>query len=121
MELEVIANKLVSKCRNGQPIEALNELYDKEAVSVEAADQGNGREARGIESIREKHQWWDNNVEVKEQSVSDAMLHGDDKFAVIFKVNGRFTESGEEFHMEEVAIYHVSSGKIIREEFFYSA
>ena len=120
MELKEIANKLVSKFRNGQSIETLSELYDTDAISVEAIDHGNGREAMGIEAIREKHQWWDANVEVKEESVSDAMLHGDNKFAVIFKVYGRFLESGEEFHMEEIAVYYINSGKIVREEFFLS-
>ena len=46
------------------------------------------------------------------------MLHGDDRFAVIFDVAAREKASGKEMVMKEVAIYHVADGKIVREEFF---
>ena len=58
-------------------------------------------------------------MEVTGGSVSDPMLHGEDRFAVIFEVSGHEKESGTAFDMKEVAIYHVAGGKIVREEFFY--
>ena len=47
------------------------------------------------------------------------MLHGEDRFAVIFEVQGKEKASGNAFDMKEVGIYHVADGKIVREEFFY--
>lgn len=78
-----------------------------------------GRETHGIDGIRGKHDWWNANFEATGASVSDPFLHGEDRFAVIFEVQGREKASGTTFDMKEVAIYHVADGKIVREEFFY--
>lgn len=119
MELKEIAAELVAGCRENRTRANLDALYSPDAVSVEASDMGNGREARGLEAIKAKHDWWDSAMEVSGGSVSDPYLHGDDRFAVIFEVSGREKESGRTFDMREVAIYHVADGRIVREEFFY--
>ncbi len=119
MDLKEIATELVAGCREDRARANLDALYSNDAVSVEATDQGNGREAVGLDAIRAKHDWWQNNMEVSGGSVSDPMLHGDDRFAVIFEVQGRNRQNGEAFDMTEVAVYHVADGRILREEFFY--
>lgn len=119
MTLKEIAEELVDGCRNGRESENLGKLYAPDAVSVEASAQGMEREAKGVEAIRGKHAWWNENFEMTGGSVSDPMLHGDDRFAVIFEVQGREKASGDSFDMKEVAIYSVADGKIVREEFFY--
>ena len=120
MTLKNIADELVAGCREGREKENLNKLYAEDAVSVEAVDmQGQGREVKGRDAIRGKHEWWENAMEVTGASVGDPMLHGDDRFAVIFEVQGREKESGKAFDMKEIGIYHVNGDKIVREEFFY--
>ena len=120
MNLKEVAQELVAGCRENRTAENLEKLYTPDAVSVEAVDdQGMGREAHGVDAIRGKHDWWDNATEVTHFSASDPFLHGDDRFAVIFQVQGKMKDSGEAFDMHEVAIYHVAGGKIVREEFFY--
>ena len=120
MNLKEIADELVAGCRENRAKENLNKLYAVDAVSVEAADaMGMGREAKGRDAIRGKHEWWEGAHEVTGATVSDPYMHGDDRFAVIFEVQGTVKESGENFDMKEVGIYHVASGQIVREEFFY--
>ena len=120
MTLNEIAAELVAGCREGHVMENLDKLYAPDAVSVEAADpMGMGREAQGIEAIKGKHVWWDNTFEVTGGDISDPYPHGDDRFAVRFQVDTRHKETGEETSMDEIAIYHVADGKIVREEFFY--
>lgn len=120
MNLKEIAEELVAGCRENRAKANLDKLYTADAVSVEGADmQGMGREVQGLDAIRGKHDWWEANHEVTGGNISDPMLHGDDRFAVIFQVQGKMKESGESFDMREVAIYHVADGKIAREEFFY--
>lgn len=119
MVLKEIADELVAGCREGREMANLERLYAPDAVSVEASDMGGqGRETHGIEGIRGKHEWWAASTEVTGGSVSDPMLHGDDRFAVIFEVQGRDRESGKSFDMKEVGVYHVADGRIVREEFF---
>ena len=119
MMLKEIAEALVAGCREGRETENLDRLYAADAVSVEAVDHGNGREAVGLDAIRAKHAWWSENVEMTGGTVSDPMLHGEDRFAVIFEAQGRDRSTGTDFDMKEVGLYHVSGGKIVREEFFY--
>ncbi|WP_170514614.1 nuclear transport factor 2 family protein [Ruegeria atlantica] len=120
MNLKEIADELVAGCREDRAKENLNKLYAPDAVSVEAQEmEGMGRETHGVDGIRGKHEWWEGAHEVSGASVSEPYLHGDDRFAVIFEVQGKVKESGEAFDMKEVAIYHVANGKIVREEFFY--
>lgn len=120
MSLKEIAEELVAGCRENREMANLDKLYAADAVSVEAADNmGMGRETKGLEAIRGKHEWWENAMEVTGNTVSDPMLHGEDRFAVIFEVQGREKAQGTSFEMKEVAIYHVADGKIVREEFFY--
>lgn len=120
MDLKAIATELVAGCREGREVANLDRLYAEDAVSVEAADQGGGRESRGREAIRAKHAWWNENMEMTGGSISDPMLHGDDRFAVVFEAEGREKASGKAFSMKEVAVYHVRDGHIVREEFFYA-
>ncbi|MCA8883627.1 MAG: nuclear transport factor 2 family protein [Rhodobacteraceae bacterium] len=119
MELKAIADALVAGCREGRTIENLAILYAPDAVSVEAVDSGGGREAPGIDAIRGKHIWWEENFEVHSASVSDPMLHGPDRFAVIFELDATMKATGTREAMKEVALYTVKGGKIVREEFFY--
>lgn len=119
MTLKEIADELVAGCREHRELANLDKLYSEDAVSVEASDQGMGRESKGRDAIRGKHEWWEANMEMTGGSVSDPMLHGDDRFAVIFEAQGRDKSSGNTFDMKEIAVYHVACGKIVREEFFY--
>lgn len=121
MTLMDIANELVAGCREGRERENLDKLYADNVVSVEAADMGGqGRETHGLDGIKGKHDWWDANNEMTGGAISDPFPHGDDRFAVIFEVQGKDKTTGEPFDMKEVGVYHVADGKIVREEFFYA-
>ena len=119
MSAATIGAQLVEHCRNQTEGEALKTLYSPDVVSVEAVDNGMGRECHGIAGIEGKHQWWAENFEMHGGSVSDAMPHGDDRFAVIFEMDATHKPSGQRTQMKEVGLYTVADGKIVREEFFY--
>ena len=120
MSIKDIAAELVAGCRENRARDNLDKLYSADAVSVEAQDMnGQGRETKGLDGIKGKHDWWESNMEATGGSVSDPMIHGDDRFAVIFEVQGKEKATGKPFDMKEVAVYHVSGDKIVREEFFY--
>ena len=123
MEQMQIAKELVAGCREGgsRVRDNLERLYAAEAVSVEASDMGGqGRETHGLDGIKGKHDWWDGAMEEHSTSVTGPFRHGDDRFAVIFDVDATDKKSGKRMQMQEVAVYHVADGKIVREEFFYA-
>ncbi len=118
MTLKEIADELVTGCREHRERQNLPVLYARDAVSVEPADWGTGRETHGLAAIDGKHVWWEENHDVTGGSVEGPFLHGDDRFAVYFTVEGRSRADGKPFAMSEVGVYHVSNGRIVREEFF---
>lgn len=120
MNLKEIADELVAGCRENRARANLQKLYAQDAVSVEAADMGGtGRETHGLAGIDGKHQWWEDNHEVTGGKVDGPFLHGDDRFAVVFAMQGKTKADGKTFDMTEIGVYHVGDGKITREEFFY--
>jgi ketosteroid isomerase-like protein len=119
MSLKKISEELVAGCRENRARANLDKLYAADAVSIEAADMGQGREAKGLDAIKAKHDWWENSMEFLGGEITGPMPHGDDRFAVIFTMKAREIATGKVSDMQEVAIYHVKDNKIVREEFFY--
>jgi ketosteroid isomerase-like protein len=122
MTLIEIANALVAGCREGREKENLAQLYAPDAVSVEGADMtGQGAAVTGVEAILAKHHWWESAHEMHGGTIEGPFTHGDDRFAVIFGLDVTHRETGQRIQGREVAVYHVKGGRIVREEFFYTA
>ncbi|MFD1344387.1 SnoaL-like domain-containing protein [Litorisediminicola beolgyonensis] len=121
MTLKEIAEELVAGCRNGKARANVDRLYSEDAISVEAMDGPSGsRVTEGRAGIHGKHEWWETAMEEHSTETSGPFLHGDDRFAVVFKVDATDRSNGQRVQMEEVGVYHVADGKIVREEFFYT-
>ena len=114
-----IAKKLVELCAQGKNMEALTTLFAADAVSVEAgAPPGMQREAKGLAAIKAKGEWWLANHEVHSASMTGPWPH-DDRFIVGFQYDVTNKPSGNRMKMNEVGLFTVKNGKIVREEFFY--
>ena len=114
-----IANKLVALCREGKNAESLSTLYAADAVSIEAmAMPGTQQESKGLAAIHAKGEWWVNNHEVHAATITGPWPNGN-RFVVGFSYDVTNKPSGRRMQMEEVGLYTVQDGKIVREEFFY--
>lgn len=114
-----IAKQLVELCRQGKNDEAINTLFADDVVSVEAAvPPGMEREAKGLAALKAKAAWWRDNHVVHSGTVNGPWPH-DDRFVVGFQFDVTHKPSGQRMKMDEVALYQVKGGKIVREEFFY--
>ena len=113
-----IGTALVGFCREGKNLQAIETLYSKDVKSIEAAAMGGSpRECEGMESVMGKTKWWGENHTVH-SATAEGPFPFDDKFAVYFKYDVTPKATGKRMTMDEIAIYHVQSGKIVREEFF---
>jgi ketosteroid isomerase-like protein len=120
MDTMAIANKLVELCRQGKNDEALTTLFADNATSVEAfAPPGMQQEMKGLPALRGKGDWWRNNHEIHSASVTGPWPHGN-RFVVGFQYDVTNKPSGRRMKMDEVGLYTIENGKIVREEFFYS-
>ncbi len=121
MTAKEVGEKLVGYCREGRNVDAINELYADDIVSIEAMEppEGGARRMEGKEAILGKNRWWAENHEVHSGEASGPFPHGDDQFAAIFRYDVTNKPSGQRFMMEEVAVYTLRDGKVAQEEFFY--
>ncbi|MDA1312366.1 MAG: nuclear transport factor 2 family protein [Acidobacteria bacterium] len=121
MSVADIANGLVSLCKQGKFLDAVNQYYGESIVSVEAfGNEKMPAEMSGIDAIRGKNQWWAENHEVHGLEVAGPYV-GDAGFAVKFNLDVTPKMTGQRMTMVEVGWYTVADGKISREEFYYNA
>ncbi len=118
-----VGKKLVELCRQGKFAEATDTLYSRDIVSIEAAS-GPNMPARmeGMEAIKAKGKWWEENHEVHKAEVEGPFPHGD-RFIVRFKMDmtpKAGPMAGKRFTMDEAGLYTVKDGKVTQEEFFYT-
>ena len=118
MTTSEVATKLVDFCRQGQFEDAVKELYSPNIVSVEP-DGAPLKEVKGLEGVIKKGEHFNSMVEefhgmeVSNPVVADQFFSCSMKMDVTFKGAPRST-------MEEICLYQVNDGKIIREEFFFT-
>jgi len=115
-----VADKLVALCSKGQFMEAIQTLYAADVVSVEAmAMPGHSRETSGLEGVIGKGNWWAAEHEVHSLKLEGPLVAGS-HFCVRFALDVTAKSSGQRMLMDELGVYQVKDGKVVREEFFYS-
>src|SRR5262249_51145781 len=121
MNTEEVANKVVVLTRKQAWHEAVDVLYDKDMVSVEASGMGGeSPEKRGIDAVRGKVDWWVNAMDVHSFKVSGPFV-AHDRFVAPYDADVTDKNLKKRFQMSEVGVYTVKKGKIVREEFLPSA
>ena len=119
MDTKEVALKLVEHCKKGEFIQAMEALYSKDIASVEPIAIGDmPAETQGIEAVLGKGKWWTENHEIHSMVTEGPYVHGD-QFAVTFSMDVTNKPTGQRHKGTEVAVYTVSNGKVVREEFFY--
>jgi ketosteroid isomerase-like protein len=119
-----VGKKLVDLCRQGKFGEAMNALYAPNIVSVEAAGDPSGKmpqRMEGIQAVRGKGEWWEQNHQVHSVHVDGPWPHGD-RFIARFQLDVTAKAgpmAGKRMTLDEAALYTVKDGKIVHEEFFY--
>jgi len=117
MNTEEVAQKVVELVRKQAWHEALDTLYDKDIVSVEArASDGDSPEKQGIDQVRGKTDWWVNAMEVHSFKANGPFV-AHDRFVVQYDADVTDKSSKKRMQLSEVGVYTVKNGKIVREEF----
>ena len=120
MNTQQIANRLVELCRAGKFDQVYDELFADDAENVEMPAMADGPlgNASGLAAMRRKSQLWAEGVEeMHGGSVGEPVVAGS-WFALPMSMDVTFKGRGR-MAMEELCVYHVRDGKIVREQFFY--
>jgi hypothetical protein len=117
MSTEEVAQKVVELVRKQAWHEALDTLYDKNIVSIEAsASEGESPEKRGIDQVRGKTDWWLENMQVHSFKANGPFV-AHDRFVVQYDADVTDKNSNKRMQLSEVGVYTVKDGTIVREEF----
>lgn len=113
-----IAHRLVELCRQGAYETAQTELYGADAVSIEPEGSPTPN-IQGRDAIVAKGKAFIKSVEIHGGSVSEPVVAGS-FFSLSMTLDITPRAGGARFLMEEICLYEVRDGKIVREQFFYS-
>lgn len=119
MTTSEVANRLVELCREGKYLQAIDELYSNDIVSVEPEGAPNVN-TQGIEAVRQKTINFEEMVEsVQSSEVSDPTV-ADNFFSVNMHSVVTFKGAPGPADMNEICVYQVKNGKVVAEQFFYT-
>lgn len=113
-----VAHRLVALCRQGAYETAQLELFAEDAVNIEP-EGATSPNVKGREAIIAKGKEFLASVEIHGGSVSDPIV-AESFFSLVMTLDLTPRAGGERFTMEEICVYEVRDGKIVREQFFYS-
>jgi hypothetical protein len=117
MNAQEVADRLVLLCREGKNVEAINELYDDNVVSHEP-EGSPMKEKVGKQAVLDAtNQWFDSVEELHNAYISNPIVGGN-FFACTMKVDATYKEHGRNV-MDELCVYEVKDGRIVRDQFFY--
>jgi hypothetical protein len=94
-----------------------DKYYDKKLVSIEGV--GVNLAWHGRKAVRAKSEAWTADHQIHGASAEGPFV-GSTGFAVRFKMDVETKSTGTREVMDEIAVYTVLKGKVVREEFMYS-
>lgn len=115
-----IANELVALCREGKFEQVYTELYDQEKINSLEPEGATFETVTGMEALLKKGEAWNDVLEqVLSSEVSEPIV-AENFFAITMKMKAKLKGVTEPIQMDEICVYHVSNGKIVMEQFFYT-
>jgi len=118
MTTQDVANRFNELAQTGQWDQIQQELFDSDAESIEPDHSGGMKSAKGMEAIHEKAKHFGTMVEAMHGGYSNQPQVAGNHFAVAMGMD--VTMKGQpRMTMDEIAVYEVKNGKIVKEQFFY--
>jgi len=117
MTTKEVAEKHYEFCSNNDQNGAIEALYHQDIVSIEPEGTQN-RVIRGLDAVRKKSADFQAMVEEVHGGTLSEPVVSTDHFTVSMSMDVSFKEGGR-MNIDEICVYEVKDGKIIREEFFF--
>ena len=113
-----VANRFNELAQTGQWDQIQNELFADNAKSIEPENSPGMQSAEGIDAIREKGRQFGEMLEEMHGGYSNEPQVAGNHFAVAMGMDVTMKGQGR-MKMDEIAVYEVKDGKIVKEQFFY--
>jgi len=113
MTTEELVNRLVELVKEGKNLQAEEELYAQDILSVEQ----NGYSATGLEAVMAKTKGAMDGIETFHGGGITEVFIGKDNFLLTFELDVTH-KGGSRVQMKEYGFYKVKDGKVTEEYFF---
>ena len=118
MTTQEVANRFyeLTKEQNWNKIQ--NELYSDDAVSIEPAGAQGMQNAEGLPAIKKKGELFATMVEEMHGGYCTEPVVGGRFFSLALGIDATMKGQGR-MKMDEIGVYEVKDGKIVKEQFFF--
>lgn len=118
--IQEVVNRYKELAKQSQWDQIQDELFAEDALSIEPENAGPGAlpNAKGLDEIKKKGAMFNDMVEEMHGGYCSDPVVGGNHFAVAMGMDVTM-KGGERMKMDEIAVYEVKNGKIVKEQFFY--
>jgi ketosteroid isomerase-like protein len=113
-----VANRFHELAQSGNRMQIQEELFSDDAESVEPSNSPGLQNAKGRDGLKQKGEMFNSMVEEMHGGYSSEPIVAGNFFAVAMGMEATMKGQGRS-KMDEIALYEVRDGKIIKEQFFY--
>lgn len=113
-----VANRFNELAQTGNWNKIQEELFADNVMSIEPAHSQGLQTVEGIKAIQEKGKKFQETVEEVHSGYSKEPVVAGNHFSVAMGMDVTMKGMGR-MKMEEIAVYEVKDGKIVKEQFFY--
>ena len=118
MTTQEVANRFHELGQASQWDKIQDELFSDDAVSIEPPQSPGLQTAEGLDAIKQKGKQFGEMVEEVHGGYMSAPVVGGNFFSVSMGMDCTMKGMGR-MKLDEIALYEVKDGKIVREQFFY--
>lgn len=118
MTTQDVANRFNELAQSGQWQQIQDELFADNAVSIEPEHSPGLQTVSGLDAIREKGKQFNEMLEEVHGGYSNEPQVGGNFFAMAMGIDATMKGQGR-MKLDEICVYEVKDGKIVREQFFY--
>lgn len=118
MTTQDIANRLKELFSENKWSEAQEELFSEDAESIEPPKAQGVQSVKGLDAIRKKGQQFNEMLEEMHGGYTSDPLVAGNYIAVAMGLDATYKGMGRQ-KMDEIVVYEVKDGKIVKEQFFY--
>jgi hypothetical protein len=118
MTTQEVANRFHELAQSGNWQQIQDELFTDNAESVEPPHSQGMQSAKGRDALKQKGDMFSSMVEAMHGGYSSEPIVAGNHFAVAMGMDVTMKNMGRS-KMDEIAVYEVKDGKIVKEQFFY--
>jgi len=113
-----VANRMNELFKESKWAEVQEELFADDAESIEPEHSPGLKSVKGKDAIKKKGEDFNNMVEEMHGGWVSEPLVGGNHISFAMGIDATYKGMGRQ-KMEEIAVYEVKDGKIVKEQFFY--